>query len=283
MIATIVGLVAAMYSPAAGTYPNPGILVDADTLVQQLKRDGKKIAIIDARGGSNYARGHIPGAITLPVRDWSKAVPDTPAAWSKRLAALGLTPHTPIVVYSGSDVRESARAWWLLKYAGAVNVRLLNGGWPAWTKAGGTTETKANKPQPIEPAKVAGKSGRLAQKKDVLADLKNKKAQILDARSEGEYCGSGDPHTGHIPGAVHLEWSELLDKDKKFKSPEELKKLLAEKKVDLDRPAITYCQSGGRAAVLAFGLELMGARDVRNYYKSWAEWGSAQGHAGRSE
>src|SRR5262249_32147583 len=99
----------------------------------------------------------------------------------------------------------------------------------------------------------------------------------IDARSEGEYCGEtkNAKRGGAIPGAVHLEWSDLIDKKtQKFKSPEELTKLFKDAGIDLKRPTVTYCQSGGRAAVMAFGLELMGARNVRNYYRSWSEWGN---------
>ena len=157
-------------------------------------------------------------------------------------------------------------------------MRLVNGGYPAWQKAGGKPETRENAAKPIEPGKPAARTDRLAEKKDVLSILKDKSTQILDARSEAEFCGTagkGD-RLGHIPGATPIEWSELLTSDGRFKSPEELKKLFVDKKVDLERPAVTYCQSGGRAAVLAFGLELMGAKNVRNYYKSWSEWGGAK-------
>ena len=274
---TLVGLTALLLMPSADPYPNGKIVIEADALVQLVKGDADKIAIFDARGEKDYKAGHVPGAIILPAADWSKAVPDTPTAWGKRLADLGVTGQTPIVVYARTDVREAARAWWLLKYAGADDVRLLNGGYPAWEKSGGAAETKVNLAKPIAVSKPSGNAARLAEKKDVLDILKDKKAQILDARSDGEFCGSEAKakHGGHIPGAIPLEWSELLDKDKKFKSPAELNKLFVEKKIDLDKPAVTYCQSGGRAAVLAFGLELMGAKNVRNYYKSWSEWGNA--------
>jgi len=77
-------------------------------------------------------------------------------------------------------------------------------------------------------------------------------------------------------GAKHLEWSDLLDKDtQRFKPADELRKLFKEAGIDLYEPTATHCQSGGRASVMAFGLELMGAKDVSNYYKSWAEWGNA--------
>src|SRR5438034_11780204 len=103
------------------------------------------------------------------------------------------------------------------------------------------------------------------------------RAQIIDARSRGEYCGDEmfAKRGGAIPGALHLEWLQLLDKSQRFKTPEELAGLFKTHGVVLDRPTITYCQSGGRAAVMAFALEWMGAKRVRNYYKSWAEWGNA--------
>ena len=76
--------------------------------------------------------------------------------------------------------------------------------------------------------------------------------------------------------ARQLEWIDLLDREThRFKPAAELRKLFGQAGVALDRPTTTYCQSGGRASVLAFGLELMGARDVSNYYASWREWGNA--------
>jgi 3-mercaptopyruvate sulfurtransferase SseA len=104
-----------------------------------------------------------------------------------------------------------------------------------------------------------------------VADLKPGRLHLLDVRGKANY------EAGHVPGAVHLEWSDLIDpKTGKFLPPEELKNLAADRKIDPGKPAITYCQSGGRAAVAAFGLELLGARNVRNYYRSWSEWGNAE-------
>jgi len=277
MTTTLFALAALTLTPTADPYPNAKILIEPGALVAQIKTDSSKIAVLDARDEKLYAAGHIPGAIRLPTADWGKAVPDTPGAWARRLAEIGIRQETPVVVYGGTDVRDAARGWWLLKYAGAQDVRLLNGGYPAWEQAGGASETKTNVAKPVELSKPTVKPERLAEKTDVLTLVKDKSAQIIDARSNDEYCGTSSTakRNGHIPGATALEWTELLGKDKKFKSPEELQKLFAEKKIDLDKPAVTYCQSGGRAAVVAFGLELMGAKNVRNYYKSWAEWGNA--------
>jgi thiosulfate/3-mercaptopyruvate sulfurtransferase len=73
-----------------------------------------------------------------------------------------------------------------------------------------------------------------------------------------------------------LEWNDLLAKDThRFKPSTELRKLIDESGIRLDRPIATHCQSGGRASVMAFGLELMGAKNVSNYYTGWAEWGNS--------
>jgi thiosulfate/3-mercaptopyruvate sulfurtransferase len=275
MNATLLTWVVLTLSPSADTYPNAKLLIEDDALAEV---DVKTTVILDARDEKGYLAGHIPGAIRLPTAEWGKAVPDTPEAWGKRLAQLGIKAETPVVVYGGADVRDAARAWWLIKYAGADDVRLLNGGFPAWQKTGGMAETMENAARPIEPGKPAIRADRLAEKKDVLSILKDKSSQILDARSDAEFCGTAGAakRTGHIPGATAIEWSELLTAEKTFKSPAELKQLFADRKIDLEKPAVTYCQSGGRAAVLAFGLELMGAKHVRTYYKSWSEWGNAE-------
>src|SRR5262249_509141 len=104
------------------------------------------------------------------------------------------------------------------------------------------------------------------------------KLQIVDARSEKEYCGVEkltNKRAGAIPGARQLEWVDLLDQEAyRFKPAAELRRLFEQAGISLDKPTTTYCQSGGRASVLAFGLELMGAKDVSNYYSSWNEWGN---------
>ena len=108
--------------------------------------------------------------------------------------------------------------------------------------------------------------------------LKDKSAQIVDARSEKEHCGDVKmaKQAGHIPGAIHLEWTDALDKSsQKFKSADQLKSILKEAGIDLTKPVVAHCQSGGRAAVMAFTLELMGANAVSNYYRGWSEWGNS--------
>ena len=100
---------------------------------------------------------------------------------------------------------------------------------------------------------------------------------VLDARSPKEYSGDMAPagmRGGHIPGAVNLDWRETITENGRFKTPEELRRLLQKHGVDFDREVVTYCNSGTRSSQLYFVLRLLGHPMVRNYDGSWLDWGS---------
>lgn len=254
-------------------YPAPNLLVE----VEEPKL--KQYHVLDVRAKAKYDAGHIPGAVHADVAPWSKAVlagKADAAFWKAELAKAGVSPRLPTVVYS-DDVRDTARAWWLLKLAGVPDARVLNGGLRAWTAAKLPTATEATAAT-AEPHDWKPDAARLADKAHVLSVLKDGGAACVDARTAEEFTGEKAlaKKGGHIPGAAHLEWAELLDpKTDKFLPPPDLIKLVKDRKIDLGRPQVTYCQGGGRAAVVAFGLELAGAKAVRNYYPSWGEWGNA--------
>ena len=238
----------------------------------------KTFRILDVRGKAKYEDGHIPGAVLAEIGPWSKAVTAgkaDAAFWKTSLAAVGVLPTKPTVVYS-DDLRDAARAWWMLKLAGVPDVRILNGGWKAYTAAK-LAEQKDAVTATAAPFDWTPAPERFADKAKVLEMIKTP-GTILDARTKEEFTGEAKmaKKAGHIPGSVHLEWVEFLDPATgKFLAPEPLMKLAADRKLELKNPAVTYCQGGGRAAVAAFGLELMGVKNVRNYYASWGEWGNA--------
>jgi thiosulfate/3-mercaptopyruvate sulfurtransferase len=261
-------------------YPRAEILAEPADYLTPASRE--RVRFLDARGEEAYAAGHVPGAVRVNAAQWSREfTPGGPLAgrWARLLAEVGVSPGLRVVVYGGDDVRDAARVWWILKYCGVPHVRLLNGGWPAWQAAGGPVSQEVPALE-RSPAGVAPQPARLATKQQLQRVLQAAdKPQIVDARSEAEHCGEMQTarRNGAIPGAVHLEWKDLLDpQTRKFKAPAELSALFKERGIDPSKPAVTYCQSGGRAAVLAFGLELMGGREVANYYGSWAEWGNAE-------
>jgi thiosulfate/3-mercaptopyruvate sulfurtransferase len=263
----------------ADNYPQPNLLVEPAKLAKP--EMAEQFVILDARDRAKYDQGHIPNAQWVDHATWAKAFQDGQDAegWSKRIADLGIASNSKVVIYDDDWNKEAARIWWILKYWGVADVRLLNGGWKSWTASSLPTQKE------VPPAHTATKfvansrTDRLATKQKLLNSLKDKSLQIVDARSEGEFCGTEkakNKRAGAIPGAKHLEWIELLDKEtQRFKTASEISKLFADAGIDLKEKTATHCQSGGRASVMAFGMELMGAKDVSNYYRSWSEWGNS--------
>lgn len=260
-------------------YARPELLVEASSLAASLPNQGT--VVLDLRKQDEYEAGHVPGALWVDINEWAKAfgAGDDATGWTQRIAALGIHADSRVVLYDAARNRDAARAWWILRYWGVPNVQILNGGWNQWTAS--------NLPVTREPPETPATSDfvavphpeRLATKQSLLNALAGNALQLVDARSEAEFCGDdahGNKRAGAIPGAKHLEWSDLVDpKTQRFKPAAELRRLFEQAGIDIDRPTATYCQSGGRASVLAFAMELMGAEHVQNYYRSWAEWGNA--------
>jgi thiosulfate/3-mercaptopyruvate sulfurtransferase len=271
-------LVAPGADPKSDEYARPELLTEAASLA---KLDPVKTRILDARPKAEYEAGHIPGAVWVDQTAWSKLfnTDQDAATWQKQLGTLGIDVTTPVVVYDNDRSRSAARIWWILHFWDVKNVSLLNGGWTAWKGDGAGLEVSTETPKvtAVTP-KLEAVSKRLTKADELLGAIKKKsEPQIIDARSAKEYCGDEKfaARGGAIPGAINLEWSDLLDKDtQRFKSAAEIAKLFKKAGIDPMKPTVTYCQSGGRASVMAFGMELMGAKDVSNYYRSWAEWGN---------
>jgi thiosulfate/3-mercaptopyruvate sulfurtransferase len=272
----------ALLSAADGKAPQyalPELLVEPADLARP--ETAKKYVILDARGAEAYRASHVPEAVHVDARKWAKAFAagQDRADWAARIGELGIDGKKPVVIYDAVKNKDAARIWWILSYWGLEDVRLLNGGWGGFLAAGGTKEMTPNRPERTT-AVLKARSERLATKADLLEKLKKGSAgQIVDTRSTGEYCGTEKTakRNGTVPGSKHLEWSDTLDpKTGRFKTPAELAKLFQEAGIDPARPATTYCQSGGRASVMAFVLELMGGKPARNYYRSWQEWGNAE-------
>jgi len=259
-------------------YPQADLLLEVSELTKP--EVAKRFRILDARTKEQYEAGHIPGAIWVDHDNWSKSFAKDQDVdhWQKLIGELGITPESQVVLYDEHLTNRAARIWWILRFWGILDVKLLNGGWKGWSAAHAPITQETPKVESAE-VHLAPHPERLATKAQLLQSLAKHEFQMVDARSESEYCGEANTakRNGAIPGAIHKEWNEAIDKKtQRFKSPDDLAKLLKDAGIDLNRPSVTYCQSGGRAAVMAFTLELMAAKSVRNYYKSWSEWGNAE-------
>lgn len=260
----------------APKYTKPGLLAEPVDVKKLIADD--KVIVLDARPRKDYLAGHAPGARWVDLAAWNKAVVanESVEKWADRVGAFGIDGSLPVVVYDDDRSREASRVWWMLRHWGLDDVRVLNGGWKGWRKVGDSV--------PAEPAVTAAKpklkrtAERHASREQMLELLKGGKLhQIIDARSKEEHCGEKTTakRNGAVPGAKHLEWSDTIDpKTGRFKSAPELKKLMEDAGIDPDKPTTTYCQSGGRASVMAFVFELMSGKPAANYYRSWAEWGN---------
>jgi thiosulfate/3-mercaptopyruvate sulfurtransferase len=236
--------------------------------------------VLDLRPAEVFARGCIPGALHLDL--WGVSLIDTNEAplrafmWmiGHLFSLRGVTPDRPVVVYERDSGIRAARAFWFLEYLGHPGVRVLDGGFAAWTTAGLPVSTDPAAPIPStwhgtpDPA-------RLATWRDVLDRLGRPETAIVDTRSPEEYRAElvRAARGGAIPGAVNVEWKENLTAAGRFKSGADLAALYEAAGVTPDREVVTYCQGGYRAAHTYLALRLVGYPQVRNYTGSWKEWG----------
>jgi thiosulfate/3-mercaptopyruvate sulfurtransferase len=233
---------------------------------------------VDTR--ARYLAQHIPGAVFFDIEelsDRSSPLPHmlpTPEGFSRSLSALGIGDEMDLIIYEQEGVFSAPRAWWMLKSFGARNIYLLDGGLRGWIAAGLPTEQGDVHRVPA--------SFHATLDQDAVKDFTQiqqmirAQGQILDARSAGRFAGSlPEPRpgisSGHMPGAVSLPFTELVEEGR-LKRAEELHHLFAAKGVDLKQPITTTCGSGVTAAVIALGLEIAGAKQVSLYDGSWAEY-----------
>ena len=268
------------------------VLVETEELQNRLGEPGLKIVEVD-EDTSLYHKGHIPGAIAW---DWSKDLHDPlrrEFVDSKGLQDLlnrsGINDGDTVVLYAGNNNWFAAYAYWLLKYRGFDNVKLLNGGRKKWELDGRELSSEAVTPDPAtKPVSLAGDRPELrALREEVIAAV-DAKGKFVDVRSPEEFRGEllAPPHLpqeqaqvpGHIPGAANITWAKAAREDGTFKSADELKQLYDENGITGDEPIIAYCRIGERSSHSWFVLrELLGYSDVKNYDGSWTEYGSLVG------
>jgi thiosulfate/3-mercaptopyruvate sulfurtransferase len=245
-----------------------------------LKLGSSNLCIIDVRPAEDFARGHIPGATHFDL--FGLSLIDTTDAPLKAfmfmihhvLELRGVSESKEVIFYEDNSGMRAARGVWFLEYYGHPNVKMLDGGFQAWKAAGAPITTDVTAPK-AGAFKIAERREVLATADDLLRSLDKKEIAILDTRSVGEYLGTHvrAARGGAVPGAIHIEWTDNMAPDGKFKSNAELKAMYDRAGITSDKEVVSYCQGGYRAAHSYVALRLLGFPKVRNYIGSWKEWG----------
>lgn len=246
----------------------------------QGKLGAANLCIIDVRPAEDFAKGHIPGATHFDL--FGLSLIDTSEAPLKAfmhmihhvLELRGVSDAKEVVFYEDNSGMRAARGVWFLEYYGHPNVKMLDGGFQVWKAAGAPVTTEVGAPKAAT-FKIGERREVLATVEDVLQSLGKNNIAILDTRSDGEYFGTlvRAARGGAIPGAIHIEWTDNIAADGKFKSNAELKSMYDKAGITPDKEVISYCQGGYRAAHSYIALRLLGFPKARNYIGSWKEWG----------
>src|SRR5262245_11253137 len=189
-------------------YPRRELLVEAAELSRP--ETARQFVIIDARSKDKYNKGHVPDAVWVDHEEWNKTFYKSQDVkeWAKRIGELGIGNKSKVVVYDDALSKDAARIWWILRYFGQKDARLLNGGFQAWEEAKLPLSYDKSTPEAVKYTIDAPETKLLATQADVLNILKEKRIQIIDARSEKEHCGDEklkNKRAGAIPGAMNLE------------------------------------------------------------------------------
>jgi thiosulfate/3-mercaptopyruvate sulfurtransferase len=265
-------------------YSNSHLVLSPRDLAALLADDAApRPLLLDLRPPEAYAAGHVPTAIHLDL--WGVSLIDTDPAPLKAFmwmiehvfAVHGVDATTPVVVYDEQSGVRAARAFWFLEHLGHPSVRVLDGGFNAWTAAG-LPVTRDAAPPPKSEWTGRRDERTLATWKDVKNALGCDDSVIVDTRSDAEHEGTlvRARRGGAVPGAVHIEWTRNLSESGEFKHADELRKMYTDAGVTPDREVITYCQGGYRAANSYLALRLLGYPRVRMYIGSWKEWGDRE-------
>lgn len=265
-------------------------LVTTDWLAGQLGADDVIVAdasyFLPAHGRdakAEYLAAHIPGAVFLDLaslRDTDDPRPNMmPAAdlFAMRMQALGIGHDDRIVLYDDSPLRNSARAWFMLRAFGARKVAILDGGIARWRAEGRPVEAgpARTRERQFTPSAVAAGIVDLAW---MLANLDGGIVQVADARSAERFDGGGPPDAhglpgGHIPGSANLPYGQLFDADGRWKRGDALRAEFDAAGIDPASPLVATCGSGVTAATILFAAHLLG-HEGRLYDGSWSEWGA---------
>jgi len=271
-------------------YVHPEVLVDTEWVSKNSPNDNRKIVEVDYDPENGYRKGHIKGASLI----WWKRDINDPIArdivnkeqFQELMAKNGIKPDTEVIMYGDFNNWFAAFSFWVFKYYGHENIKIMNGGRKKWEleKREYTTEepqiekTSYTAKEPDEQIReyLDAVKKALDDNNIVMVDVRSPKEFTGEITAPPEYPMEHAQRGGHIPGANNIPWATAVnDADGTFKSAEELKQIYESKGITSDKNVICYCRIGERSSHSWFVLKyLLGYPNVSNYDGSWTEWGN---------
>lgn len=277
------------------SYPNYKMLVPVSWVndVIDNKNNGKSFKIFEASWGDeakDYKKGHIPGAVHINTDEveegpvWNRLKDQE---LEKFALKNGITTDTTVILY-GSDSMPAYRVAVILKYMGVKDVRVVNGGFTAWSNSSYKVETKENQKETVTSfgAKVPANPDYiidLPEAKKILAD-KNKTSTLVDIRSWDEFIGKTSGYDyikpkGRPAGAVwghagsdNSNLEDFRNIDNTMRNGAEIKAMWTKDGIDVDNQLAFYCGTGWRAAEVLFYADVLGLKNISLYDGGWNEW-----------
>lgn len=259
------------------------LIVEPERLADHL--DESQLLIVDVPlKAESYSGGHVPGAVFLDHRrlmlgtgDVPNDIPDVEAL-SSLFSSLGLTRDTHVVAYDDEGGGWAGRLLWTLELIGHTRYSYLNGGIHAWRNTGLEVSTTEHAPTPSEyQAEILNPEVNI-DVEGIKERLGDRQFAVWDARSPEEYAGEKgqNKHLGHIPGAVNMEWTDAMDRDRalRIRDYAELITSLGALGLTPDKEIVTHCQSHHRSGLTWLVGKALGFEKIRAYAGSWKEWGN---------
>lgn len=261
------------------------LLLEPENLLEFLNQQSNAthFIIIEQASQQDYNDGHIPGSYWLDFKQLQSTLSfpgmlPTAQQLSAVFSELGITADTHIICSDGEGGGWAGRLIWILDCLGHKHYSFLNGGLNAWRQAGLPCEQNLPIKQKSQYQAKVFDEPYTATKEQILASLSDNSLIIWDARSEDEYNGkkSNSARAGHIPNAIHYEWTRALDPSKglRIRDLDQLAVELSEIGISQRQEIITYCQSHHRSGFTYLLGKLLNLK-VKGYAGSWSEWGNA--------
>ena len=254
--------------------------------------ESEPCVLIDTRDGDSYAAGHLPGAVnmhdifTFLATSSAEGMHELKDKFADEFGAAGLSGKETAVIYEQSmntGFGQSCRGFFLLKFLGYPKVKVLHGGYQAWTVEGMPVSTDAVTPTPKTFPVTDTGHNLMLDVADVQAALGDDKIVMLDVRDVDEWIADSSspygkdfcPRKGRLPGAKWIEWYRMMKPSPEgpmIKSKDEILAECATVGITAETPVYIYCFKGARASNTFLALKEAGIKDVRIYFGSWNEW-----------